>query len=340
MIGVVDLRSDTVTTPTAAMRAAMAAAEVGDDAYGEDPTVRRLEEAVAAELGTAAALWVPSGTMGNLVALAVQARPGDLVVAAARSHVALHEHGAAAALLGVQFVTVPDASGEVDPADVAATAALHTHAGSRVGVVAVENTHMASGGTPVAPAGVAALVAAAIAGGAGVHVDGARLWNAAVAGGCAPEALLVGARTVSCCLSKGLGAPVGSVVAGSGDDMAAARALRQRLGGQLRQVGVLAAAGLVALDGWRARLAADHRRALRLAEAAAERWQACADLPKAVRTNIVCLPHQDPPALLAHLQGWGVRAGVSEPGVVRLVTHHQIDDDAVDLACRAIAATP
>ena len=344
--GPVDLRSDTVTRPTQEMRRAMADAEVGDDVYREDPTVNRLEETFAARVGKEAALFVPSGTMGNQIALRLLAPPGTLVVAGRRQHVVLYENGAGARNAGVQFGPVDDADGTLAPADVAYAIEGAAHHMPRVGAVCVENTHMPAAGAPWDLDRLDAVVAVARrahrpeARPVPVHMDGARLFNAEVATGVAAAAYAARADTVMSCLSKGLCAPVGSLLAGDARLMAEARTLRAGLGGGMRQAGVLAAAGLVALEQMVGRLAEDHARARLLAGAVAERWPGAGCDPVAVRTNIVTFRHDDPFGLLRHLEENGVRAGTIAPGVVRFVTHHDVDDAGVDRARRAVAAAP
>ncbi len=335
--GVVDLRSDTVTRPTLAMRRAMAFAEVGDDVYGEDPTVNALEEAFAGRVGKEAALFVPSGTMGNQIALRLLAPPGSTVLAGRRQHVVIYENGAAGRNAGVQFSAVDDADGTIDPAEVvwAVEAAAHHHV--RPGLVCVENTHMPADGAPWPLERLQAVAAVARRAGLPVHLDGARLFNAEVATGVAAATYAATATTVMCCLSKGLCAPVGSMLAGPADLIAEARGERQRLGGGMRQAGVIAAAGLVALDAMVERLADDHARARRLAEAVADRWPDGGCDPDVVHTNVITWRHPDPVALVAHLGAAGVLAGTIAPGVVRLVTHHDIDDDGVERALDALA---
>ncbi|HEX4979978.1 MAG TPA: GntG family PLP-dependent aldolase [Acidimicrobiales bacterium] len=333
----VDLRSDTVTRPTAAMRRAMADAEVGDDVYGEDPTVNALEEEFAGRVGKAAALFVPSGTMGNQLALRLLAAPGTVVLAGARSHVVVYENGAGGRNAGVQFSALADDDGLPDPAAVAWAVEAAAHHHPTPSLLCLENTHMPASGAPLAPERTAEVVAAAA--GLPVHLDGARLFNAEVALGVAAPRLAEAATTVMCCLSKGLAAPVGSLLAGPADVIDAARGERQRLGGGMRQAGVLAAAGLVALRTMVPRLADDHARARRLADAVAERWPGALD-PSTVATNIVAFRHPDPAALLSHLARCGVRAGTIAPEVVRLVTHVDVDDAAVDTAVRAIRTAP
>ena len=336
--GLVDLRSDTVTRPTPAMRAAMAEAEVGDDVYGEDPTVNRLEEAYAERVGKEAALFVPSGVMANQLALRVLARPGDTVVAGARQHIVIYEAGAAERNAGVHLHTVPDDDGTLRPGDVAWAVDAANHHQPPPALVCVENTHMPADGAPWPLPTLQAVVAAA--GGLPFHMDGARLFNAEVATGIPAAAYGAEVTTVMSCLSKGLGAPVGSVLAGPAGVILAARTERARMGGGMRQAGVLAAAGLVALATMVDRLADDHQRARRLAEAVAERWPDGGCDPARVRTNVVTWRHADTDQLLSHLRTEGVLAGTIAPGVVRLVTHHDVDDDGVERARKALATAP
>ncbi len=336
----VDLRSDTVTRPTPEMRRAMADAEVGDDVYGEDPTVNALEEDFAARLGKDAAIFVPSGTMANQLALRLLTRPGDVVVAGSRQHIVAYEGGAAGRNAGVQFHLVADDDGTIRADDVrwALEAVAHHH--PRVGLICVENTHMPANGAPWSLEALGEVAAVAAAAGLPVHMDGARLWHAEVATGTRAADFAAAATTVMCCLSKGLCAPVGSLLAGPADVMDHARAERARLGGGMRQAGIIAAAGLVALHDMVERLADDHRRARRLALAVAERWPEAGCRPESVRTNIVTFRPPDAPGVLAHLEAEGVRAGTIAPGTVRLVTHHDIDDDGIERACKALASVP
>ncbi len=259
----VDLRSDTVTRPTAEMRRAMADAEVGDDGYGEDPTVRELEELYAARVGKEVAVFVPSGTMANQIALRVLAAPGTQVIAGRRQHVVAYEAGAASRNAGVQFLALDDGDGALDPADVAWARAAEDHHQPPCSVVAIENTHMAASGAPYDTGALADLARAA--GPLPIHMDGARLFNAEVATGVGAATLAAPATTVMTCLSKGLCAPVGSLLAGPASLESAFRLERKRLGGGMRQAGVLAAAGLVALRTMVERLAHDHEHARRLA---------------------------------------------------------------------------
>ena len=332
--GPVDLRSDTLTRPSPAMRRAMAEAEVGDDAYGEDPTVRRLEEAYAERVGKEAGLFLPSGTLANQVALRAQAPAGTAVVAGRTSHVARYEEGSAGVLQVAQLLTVDDEAGCPDPAALGEAVEGAAHHGVPVSLVCVEDTHMRAGGVPLEPDGLAAVGAAGVP----VHVDGARLFNAEVATGVPAAERVAGATTVWTALSKGLGAPVGSVLAGPVPVVDDARVWRRRFGGQLRQAGVLAAAGLVALEGVE-RMAEDHARAARLAEAVAERWPGALD-PASVRTNMVVFGHPEPEAVLRHLAEGGVLAGTVAPRTLRLVTSLEVDDAGIERACRALATAP
>ena len=335
--GLVDLRSDTVTRPTPEMRRAMADAEVGDDVYGEDPTVNALEEAFAGRMGKEAALFVPSGTMGNQLALRLLAPAGTTVLAGRRQHVVIYENGAAGRNAGVQFTTVDDEDGTIDPTDVtwAVEAAAHHHV--RPGLVCLENTHMPADGAPWPRDRLEAVAAVAREAGLPVHLDGARLFNAEVATGVPAAAYAASATTVMCCLSKGLCAPVGSLLAGPADLIAEARGERQRLGGGMRQAGVIAAAGLVALERMVHRLADDHARARRLAEAVATQWPDGGCDPARVRTNVVTWRHPDPLSLVDHLAAEGVLAGTIAPGIARLVTHHDVDDEGLERAVKALA---
>jgi threonine aldolase len=335
---VVDLRSDTVTRPTAAMRRAMAEAEVGDDDYGEDPTVRSLEEAFAERVGKPAALFVASGVMANQIALRVLTRPGTAVVAGRRQHVVAYEYGAAAMNAGVQFVELDDGDGMVDADAVRWARHASEHHQPTVSLICIENTHMAASGAPWSATRLQALVDAA--GPVSIHMDGARLFNAEVATGVPAAEWAAAATTVMCCLSKGLCAPVGSLLAGGEDAIAQARLARKRLGGGMRQAGVLAAPGLLALHDMVSRLHEDHERAARLAEAVALRWPGCGLDPASVRTNIVTFTHSEPEKLLAHLEGHGVLAHAIAPGTLRFVTHRDVNDGGLARAITALHAAP
>ncbi len=325
--GIVDLRSDTVTTPTPEMRRAMAEAEVGDDAYGEDPTVNRLESLAAALLGKPAALYVPSGTMANQLALRLLGRPGTEVLCGARAHVYRYENAAAAGNARVQLRPLPDDTGVLAPDDVAHAVAAQHHHLPAISALCIENTHMPASGRPWRVAEIDAVADVARAHGLAVHCDGARIWNASIALGVAPRDLAARTDTVMFCLSKGLSAPVGSLLCGARDLIDEARADRARLGGGMRQAGVIAAAGVVALETMVERLADDHARARRLADVLAECFPGSID-PARVETNIVCARAAAlPDHTLDALAAGGVLAGTIDVDTVRFVTHHDVDDD-------------
>ncbi|MEV0705345.1 GntG family PLP-dependent aldolase [Saccharopolyspora sp. NPDC050389] len=329
----IDLRSDTVTRPDEQMSAAMAAAEVGDDVLDHDPTMRALEERAAQLLGTAAALWVPSGTMGNLIALMLHLKRGDRFLAPRGAHVLNHELGSAAWLAGGMPEPLEWSAGPGRPTAEAVRAQLNGAAAYdmlHTTLLCLENTHNGAGGAVVPPDEHVMLAAAAREGGLKVHLDGARIWNASVALGVPPAALTVGVDTVQACLSKGLGAPVGSVVAGSEDFVGEARRVRKMLGGGVRQGGVLAAAGLVALDRLDA-LAEDHDNARALAQGLAELgWDVTTP-----QTNIVLAAVPDVRLTLRRLQAIGVRA-VPMSGQVRFVTHRDVSKTDIEEALRRI----
>ena len=336
----IDLRSVTVTKPSGEMRRAMAEAEVGDDLYGEDPTVNELEAEFAARMGKEAALFVPSGTMGNQVALRTLAPQGSVVITGRRQHIVLYENGGAARNAGVQLALVDDDGGTIDPAAVTAVAEAAAHHQPRPSLVCIENSHMPADGAPWPLDRLLAVGEAAAAARLPLHLDGARLFNASVATGIDPATLAAPATTVMCCLSKGLCAPVGSMLAGPAEIVARARLERARLGGQMRQAGVIAAAGLVALRTMVERLAEDHDRARRLAEAVADRWPGSGCDPSAIRTNVVTFRHPDAVALVEHLRTEGVLAGTIAPATVRLVTHHDVDDAGVERAAAVLRGAP
>ncbi|WP_299057721.1 low specificity L-threonine aldolase [uncultured Nocardioides sp.] len=330
----IDLRSDTVTRPTEAMRAAMARAEVGDDVYGEDPTVAALEERVAALLGHEAALFTPTGSMANVLALRTVVGVGQEVLCEASAHIARAELGAHAAYTGVTMRTWHHPRGGVDLPTVERMFApdlgpyfVPTAA------IALENTHNFAGGTVVPLEDLRAVRAFADAQGCAVHLDGARIWNAHVASGVdlATYGGLVDVGAV--CLSKGLGAPVGSLVFGSADAIAESRTWRKRMGGGMRQVGVLAAAGLHALDHHVERLADDHAHAKRLAEA-------CGVDPDGVDTNIVVVEVDGPGGaadVVRRAAEQGVRVGAVGARTLRVVTHLDVDTAQVDRAASVLA---
>jgi len=329
----IDLRSDTVTRPTPAMRRAMADAEVGDDVFGEDPTVNRLQELAARLLGFEAALFVPSGTMGNAIGLRVLGEPGQEVLADDRSHVIQYELAGMAVLSGLIPRALATGDGRLSPEAIAGALKPKAYYRSDQAVVVLENTHTLAGGTVYSVEEMRAAIAAARAAGLKVHVDGARIWNAAVALGVEPRELLAGADTVMVCLSKGLCAPVGSLLGGSRERIEKARRVRKQLGGGMRQAGVIAAAGIVALETMIPRLAEDHENARLLAEALA-RGRGVRVAP--VRTNIVvaALSGRSAPDVVSALAERGVRATAMDATTLRVVTHHDVSRDD----CRRAAA--
>ena len=332
----VDLRSDTVTKPTKAMRRAMFEAEVGDDVLGDDPTVRALEEQAAAAVGHEAALFVPSGTMGNQIAINVQVRPGDEVILDQDCHIANHELAGMAVWSGVmpRTISTPDGVPSADQLG-AAWRGGHPYYESRTGMIALENTHMSSGGAAHTADVIRPALDFARGKGVPAHLDGARLFNAAAALGVPAATLAAGFSSVMFCFSKGLGAPVGSCLAGSAALIEEARRVRKRMGGGMRQVGILAAAAIYALRHNVTRLAEDHDRARRLAAGIAG-LPGLTISPDPPPTNIVMVTvnRGDPAKLCDRLAAEGVHA-LTEGNRVRLVTHLDVDDAGVE---RALAA--
>src|SRR6266545_1970267 len=336
----IDLRSDTVTRPTPAMRRAMAEAEVGDDVYGEDPAVNRLQERVAELLGTEAALFVPSGSMANQIAIQVHARHGDEILGGRGSHTFLYESGAASAYGGAQL-TILDGDGRFTADAVRAAYKADTHHAPPTRVVLVENTHNMGGGLVWGRDELAQVQAASRELGLALHLDGARLWNAAVATGRSERELAAGFDSVSVCMSKGLGAPVGSLVAGPRDFVHRAHRVRKMMGGGMRQAGILAAAGLHALEHHRARLADDHRNAAFLAGEIG-RIRGLAIATAAIDTNIVIVEVADPALgraadLSARARAEGLLFGAVAPHRFRLVTHLDVDRAACARAAEILA---
>lgn len=334
-----DLLSDTLSRPTEAMRHAMATAEVGDDVFGEDPTVRVLEDRVAGLLGHEAGLFTPSGSMANQLGVRMHVAPGQELLADALAHVVRAEMGAAAAFSGITTRTWHGARGLLDPVSVLGM--VTTGVGPyqvETALVVVENTHNFGGGTVQPLAAMEEVRRGTAAAGVRVHLDGARLWNAHVRTGVPLEVYGATADTVSVCLSKGLGAPVGSVLVGPADLVAEARVWRKRYGGGMRQVGILAAAGLHALDHHVERLADDHDRARRFAHACADVAPGVVD-PSSVDTNIVVLDvgavELAAPDVVAALADRGVRTYAVGPTAVRAVWHLDVDDAATAAAIRA-----
>jgi threonine aldolase len=322
-----DLRSDTLTRPTPGMRAAMASAEVGDDVYGEDPTIRALEEHVAGLLGKAAALFVPSGTMGNQIGLLVHTRPGDEVIVGEGSHCAFFESGAGAAWAGVQFATAGQGGLFTAEELLGAIKPPHFHF-PRTSLVVVENTHNRAGGRVFSQPVVLQIAEAARAQGLGLHLDGARIWNASVASGVDVAELAAPFDTVNVCFSKGLGAPVGSAFAGSGEHVAKARRFRKMLGGGMRQAGILAAGALYALEHQRARLAQDHESA-RVFAAALSKASQLRVFP--VETNIVGITcvNMDAVDLARRAAERGVLLNATGKRTLRAVTHLDVTEAQV-----------
>jgi threonine aldolase len=334
----IDLRSDTVTRPTAAMRQAMAQAEVGDDVYGEDPSVNALEAEVAALFGHEAALFAPTGSMANQVALQVLVPPANELLCDADAHVVTYEIGAAAAYGGISSRTWPTVGADIDPDLVAAMIRPDGYSAVPTKAIAVEQTHNRGGGGVIPLATLRQLRQVADEAGIGLHCDGARIWHAHVADGVPLASYGALFDTMSVCLSKGLGAPVGSVVVGSADKIERARLIRKRMGGGMRQAGVLAAAGRYALGAHIDRLAEDHVRAARLAEALAP----FGVLAGPVRTNIVPLDLTkftlDAPGFGAAARTEGVLVSVLGPRTARLVTHLDLDDAGVERAVEVLTA--
>ena len=331
----IDLRSDTVTQPTPEMRAAMAKAIVGDDVYGEDPTINHLQELAAEKMGKQAGLFVASGTMGNLIAVLSHCQRGDEVIVGKKNHVFVHEAGGMSALGGLhsnQLVTQPDGSLLIE--DVAAAIRPDDPHEPITRLVCLENTHNGCGGVYQTPDYTHRMAEFAHARGLSVHLDGARIFNSAVAQGVPASALAGPVDSVTFCLSKGLCAPVGSVLCGSQQFIAKARRLRKMLGGGMRQAGILAAAGIVALEQMVDRLGEDHARARRLADGLQQVPGVQLD-PGKPATNMVFLSLAadvkcTTDEFIEKLKGHGVLIGATGERQYRLVTHYWIDDAGVD----------
>ncbi|HTM58471.1 MAG TPA: GntG family PLP-dependent aldolase [Candidatus Udaeobacter sp.] len=333
---VVDLRSDTVTRPTPAMRRAIAEAVVGDDVLGDDPTVIALERRVATLAGKEAALFVPSGTMGNQLAIRCQTEPGDEVLLESESHIFFYEQGGVAANSGALAHIVRGERGVVAPSAIEGALRGEDDHNARLALICVENTHNRSAGAIVPIEALRSLFAAAHAHGLRVHLDGARLWNASAASGVPIRDWAACADTVMMCFSKGLGAPVGSILAGDQALIRRARRVRKRWGGGMRQVGILAAACLHALDHHLTRLADDHRRARALAAGMARVSGVRVTPPE---TNIVFVELEDPAidveAALRELERQGVRMSQFGPRRLRAITHLDVDDAGIARAIEA-----
>jgi threonine aldolase len=355
-MGLIDLRSDTVTHPTPAMRRAMAEAELGDDVFGDDPTVNALEERAADLLGKEAGLFVASGSQGNLVSLMAHLARGQEAIAAFESHVVMDEAAGHAVIVGASVRTLhsgPD--GTLDAAEIAESFRDPTDPHEPItGLVTIENTHAHSGARPLTVAYTNAVAEIAHAHGVPLHVDGARFWNAVVALGADPKDLAGPADSVTFCLSKGLACPIGSVVVGGRDFIWRARRARKMLGGGMRQVGVLAAAGLVALsdgpDGTIARLADDHANARRLAEGLAgldgiespggiaQPTPGRLDPDRTATDFVVFRVARDRAAFLEALERRGVLMVTYPHGTIRAVTHYGIEAADVDATVAAVRA--
>jgi threonine aldolase len=329
--GTIDFRSDTVTRPTPAMLSAMASAPLGDDVYHDDPTVNLLEEESAAAVGKEAAIYVPTGTMGNQLSIMLHTNPGEEVLSNAASHLRSIEAGAAQALSGVAFRTVDRPAGQIHPEDVDDAMEL---AGffPRIGLMTWENTHNLSGGKVIPFELVEATSARARSHGLAIHTDGARIWNVVAATGIDGPAWGGLTDTIQFCFSKGLGAPIGSIVCGSQDAIDELRYLRERMGGAMRQAGVIAAAARVALAE-RERLVEDHQLAQKLALGLAERFPGSIE-PTEVETNLVLVSYSalgmDWAETAERLRGANIKVNPPIKGGWRIVTHRDVDVDDVD----------
>ncbi|MFO7695800.1 MAG: low-specificity L-threonine aldolase [Anaerolineae bacterium] len=339
----IDLRSDTVTQPSEAMREAMYRAELGDDVYGEDPTVNRLEALAADIAGKEAALFVVSGTMGNLVSVLTQCGRGDEVIMGDQAHTFVYEAGGVSALGGVHVHTVPNRpDGMLEPTQVEEAIRTDNIHFPSTRLICLENTHNRCGGAVISLEQMAAIRQIALKHGVAMHLDGARVFNAAVALGVPMAAIAAQVDSIQFCLSKGLAAPVGSIIAGTADFVARARRIRKMVGGGMRQAGVLAAAGIVALEQMVDRLAEDHANAKRLAQGLAEIDGVAVD-PASVQSNIIMFGFTVPGLDLAPIQkglaNRGVRINAMDATRFRAVTHYGITSDDVDAALAALRDT-
>ncbi len=334
----IDLRSDTVTRPTPEMRAAMAAAEVGDDVYGEDPTVNLLEKRAAETFGREAALFVPTGTMGNQIAIRLHTQPGQEVICESRAHILDWEMATTAVFSGCLLRTVTTRGGTLTWQEIEPVIYGRSSFRAPTGLIEIENTANMAGGRITPLAAMEVIWAGARERKLPVHLDGARIFNAATALGVDVKTLTRGFDTVMFSLSKGLCAPVGSMLVGSAELMERARLYRKALGGGMRQAGVLAAAGLIALEQMPARLHEDHANARLLAEALAHMEGVTID-PKTVETNIVIFRltgKLTAAALVARLKARGILASAVGPDAIRLVTHNDVDRAACIKAAEAL----
>jgi threonine aldolase len=341
----IDLRSDTVTRPTSAMREAMAAAEVGDDVYSEDPTINKLEKEAAEVFGREASIFVPTGTMGNQIAVRLHTQHGQEVICESRAHVLDWEMAMMAAFSGCLARTVAAERGILTWNQIKAAIGSKIYYRAQTGLVWLENTHNMAGGTVTPLAVMEDVWAGAREAGLPVHLDGARVFNAAAALGISVAKLTSGFDTVMFCLSKGLGAPVGSMLVGSKKAIERARIYRKALGGGMRQAGVLAAAGLIALHEMPKRLHEDHANARLLADSVAAQPKAAEIDLESVQTNIVIFKLRgkdqgtwgDAAAFSAALKEKGVLASVTGPHSVRFVTHYDVDRAACEKAAAIIS---
>ena len=329
----IDLRSDTVTRPTEAMRRATLEAPVGDDVFGEDPTVNRLEAYVADLLGKEAALYAPSGTMTNQVGVQVNTNRAEEVLLHEGSHIFVYEAGAPAMLSGVQLRTLPGENGVIDPETVRAAVRPEDVHFPRSRLLCLENTHNTSGGKVFPLEDFAAVAATAKELGLKVHLDGARLFNAQAATGVAASEWCAHADTVSVCSSKGLGAPVGSLLAGNEETIGVARRSRKAFGGGMRQAGIIAAASLYAFENHVDRLTEDHAHARKLARGLREAGYEARE----PETNLVLVAVDDPSEFLLTLAREGVLATPGKPGFVRFCTHLDVGEREIEFAIRAAA---
>jgi threonine aldolase len=335
----IDLRSDTVTKPTEEMRKAAYSAEVGDDVYGEDPTVNKLEETAAKILGKEEALFVTSGTQGNQIAVLTHCRPGNEIILEAESHIFYYESGAVAALAGVQTRTIKGERGVMSPILVEDAIRGDDQHFPETGLICLENTHNRAGGAIIPLDNMRAIFEIAQNNKIPVHIDGARLFNAAAASQRSVSEFTQYCDTVQICLSKGLGAPVGSILAGNREFIAKARKWRKRLGGGLRQVGMIAAPGLVALNSMRDRLVEDHENALVLANGLAD--ISGIKLVNQVDTNIVVVDisglNLNENAFVEKLKNKGILTGTFGPNLVRFVTHFNVTSSDIKETLKIIS---
>jgi len=333
----IDLRSDTVTHPSPAMRRAIAEAELGDDVFGDDPTVNRLEEMAAVRMGKAAAMLVPSGTMANLAAVMAHCGRGDEVILGDQSHTFLYEAGGVAVLGSVHPHTLPNRpDGTLDPAAVESAIRPDNVHFPRTRLICLENTHNRCGGAPLTAEYTGVVASIARRHNLRLHIDGARIFNAAVALNCPVTDLTRDTNSVSFCLSKGLACPIGSLLCGPAEFIKEARRIRKVLGGGMRQAGIIAAAGIVALNEMIDRIAEDHANARRLAEGLAEIPGITLD-PAAVRTNIVYFDVATPAAeFVKALADGAVRVISTGPNRCRAVTHYGIGSGEISAALKVI----